>query len=261
MKIFRDQIGNDITLKEPPQRIVSLVPSQTQLLYDLGLEDQVVGITKFCIHPAHWFETKTRIGGTKTVNIEKVKALQPDLIIGNKEENTRADIEALQSLAPVWVSDVDTLDNALEMIQHISEMTGRLSEGTQLIRTISDRFNALGNRIKCHPVRGKRVVYVIWNDPIMAAGTDTFIHDMLERCGLENCIQISRYPEITGDEKPDVVFLSTEPFPFSETHFPQYQRIFSSAKIVLVNGELFSWYGSALTEAPLYFEQLLDELT
>lgn len=261
MKTYKDQIGNRITLKGLPQRIVSLVPSQTQLLYDLGLEDRVVGITKFCIHPAHWFASKTRVGGTKTVNIDKVAALNPDLIIGNKEENTAVDIEALQSLAPVWVSDVNTLEDALEMIQHLSEITGRTSQGSQMIQTISKRFTALENRSSVHPLKGKSVVYVIWNEPIMAAGTQTFIHDMLERCGLENCIQTSRYPEITGNVKTDFVFLSTEPFPFSETHFPHYQRIFPSAKIVLVNGEPFSWYGSALIEAPRYFEQLLDKLT
>ena len=100
---FTDKLNRSITLFDKPLRIISLVPSQTELLYDLGLDEEVVGITKFCVHPDVWYRTKTRIGGTKTVNIEKVKSLSPTLIIANKEENTKSDIEALEKIAPVWI--------------------------------------------------------------------------------------------------------------------------------------------------------------
>ena len=104
MELFIDQLQSEIRLDRVPRRIVSLVPSQTELLYDLGLEDEVVGITKFCIHPNKWFSSKDRIGGTKSINIDQVKSLAPDLIIGNKEENTIEDIERLREIAPVWMS-------------------------------------------------------------------------------------------------------------------------------------------------------------
>ena len=115
-------MNRTIRLGATPRRIVSLVPSQTELLYDLGLEERVVGITKFCIHPKEWYRSKVRIGGTKNVNFDKVKTLRPDLIIGNKEENFKEDIEALEEIAPVWMSDIFTLDDSLEMINQLGSV-------------------------------------------------------------------------------------------------------------------------------------------
>src|SRR6476469_3628427 len=110
------------------QRIISLVPSQTELLYDLGLEAEVVGITKFCVHPEHWFRNKPRVGGTKQVSIEKVAALQPPLILANREENVKEQVEAMEAIAPVWVSDVTNIPSALEMISAVGELTGKSAE-------------------------------------------------------------------------------------------------------------------------------------
>ena len=94
--IFTDQIGHSFELKTSPKRIISVVPSQTELLFDLALNDKVIGITKFCIHPKEWFRNKVRVGGTKNLNLAKIAALKPDLIIANKEENTQSEIEELQ---------------------------------------------------------------------------------------------------------------------------------------------------------------------
>src|SRR5690554_6144585 len=141
--MLKDQLGNTIHLEKEPMRIISLVPSQTELLYHLGLGDRVIGITKFCIHPDEWFRTKERIGGTKDVNIEKVAQLSPDLIIGNKEENTKQDIEALRKIAPVWVTDIYDLSDSVEMITQISEICNVKQRGLEIANQIQINFNAL----------------------------------------------------------------------------------------------------------------------
>lgn len=260
--IFKDQMNRTIRLEAIPERIVSLVPSQTELLFDLGLTDEVVGITKFCIHPEAWFRSKTRIGGTKTVNIEKVTALKPDLIIANKEENTKADIEALESIAPVWLSDIFTLEDAFQMMKQIGEICGKASEGNVLVDEISASFQEL-NRESNTQEKPLNVLYLIWKNPYLAAAKDTFIDDMLKRCGFQNFLSHeTRYPEWTPDPKhiPDLILLSSEPYPFKEKHIAELQEMYPETRILLVDGEMFSWYGSRLKHAADYFKSLLVEI-
>lgn len=250
-----DQIGRIVQVPFPPQRIVSLVPSQTELLHDLGLDDRVAGITKFCVHPKEWFRSKTRVGGTKDLKVDVVRSLRPDLIIANREENVKEQIETLSKEFPVWVSDVNDLPSALEMISLIAEMTDTAEKGEQLIRTIAQRFHS----IETHKMR--TAIYLIWKNPFMAAGSDTFIHDMMQRCRLCNLISSARYPELTEDRmlelNPEVVLLSSEPFPFGEKHLEELRQLLPSAKVMLVDGELFSWYGSRLLRSPTYFQALM----
>jgi ABC-type Fe3+-hydroxamate transport system substrate-binding protein len=230
------------------------VPSQTELLHDFGLEAEVVGITKFCIHPNDWFQRKERVGGTKNLQIDKIRLLQPDLIIGNKEENTKEQIELLRKEFPVWLSDVNDLDGAIEMIDQLGVITNRIPQAQQIIHGI---FEALG-QIEHN---GKRVLYLIWHDDMMAVGQKTFINSMLIEAGLDNVVrEKERYPVLNiqdvNDLDPDFIFLSSEPFPFKEKHQIEYQEKFPNAKVVLVNGELFSWYGSRLLKSFDYFREL-----
>jgi len=251
-------MGREVEVSFPPFRIVSLVPSQTELLADLGLKNKVVGITKFCIHPNDWFKTKVRIGGTKNVNREKVLELKPDLIIANKEENTKEDIDWLAERFPVWISDIKTLEDALEMIESIGLLTDKSVESKAIATSIKQSFERLNSESK----RKKKVVYLIWKNPMMAAGRDTFINEMLSKAGFENSITEtdSRYPELTDEHlrnlNPDVVFLSSEPFPFKGKHTDELRAKFPSLKFVEVDGELFSWYGSRLLKSAEYFESL-----
>lgn len=265
MPIFIDQMKREVEIKTPPQRIISLVPSQTELLFDLGLENEVIGITKFCIHPTQWLKQKTIIGGTKNINIKKIESLNPDLIIGNKEENKQEDIEILMQKYPVWMSDINTLDEALTMIDCISNITQKKQYGKQLIDKINQEFEFLPQASHSK----KRIAYFIWNTPMMVAGKDNFINSILSKLGFENVFanqlissQISyRYPQITATElaatSPNSIFLSSEPFPFNEKHIQQFQEICPQAKITIVDGEMFSWYGSHLKYAPNYFKTLL----
>ncbi len=261
MSDFRDQMNNIIRLESTPSRIVSLVPSQTELLYSLGLEDEVVGITKFCLYPDEWYRGKCRVGGTKNIDINKVVDLKPDLIIGNKEENQKDNINDLLGVAPVWMSDIFNLEDALKMIESVSEITGKVAEGKHLIEEIRAQFQMLTNSDVVKELKGKTVQYFIWHKPDMVAGKRTFIDVMLDACGLINVTDVDRYPEVKLESSPDFIFLSSEPFPFKDKHVRYFQDAFPNAKIKLVDGEMFSWYGSRLLLAPSYFKDLLEELS
>lgn len=257
-----DQMGRKVNVPASPQRIISLVPSQTELLYDLGLGERVVGITKFCIHPESWFKTKHRVGGTKKVDMDKIRALKPDLIIGNKEENERKDIQALEKEFPVWMSDIRDLDGAVDMIQRIGHLTGTTEHANEITTRINLGFAAL------RPIEPPlTVAYLIWREPFMAAGQATFVNDMLLRCGLTNVFDEgdARYPEVSdqalAEADPDIILLSSEPYPFREKHIADINMICPGTPVKLVDGEMFSWYGSRLANAPGYFQAFLSDLT
>jgi len=253
-----------------PQRIVSLVPSQTELLYHLGLAEEVVGITRFCVHPDHWFRSKPRIGGTKSLHLDKIRSLQPQLILANKEENQREQVEALMQEFPVWTSDIHTLEDALDMIRQVGRLTGRAAAAAQLSGQIQAKFAALPASL---PDEGRswHAAYFIWRDPWMVAGGDTFIHSMLAACGLQNIFAgTPRYPGISLSRLPalfehvpagrQLVLLSSEPYPFKEQHIAEIAAVLPHARVLLADGEMFSWYGSRLLEAPGYFRQLLANM-
>lgn len=257
MRSFTDHLNRTIALKKVPDRIVSLVPSQTELLFDLGLDEEVLGITKFCIHPDKWFKTKTRVGGTKNVNLVRLLSLEPDLVLANKEENTLEDIKKIEKYVPVWVSDIKTLADAQRMITDIGELVNKVENAARLNDQIAIEFK---NFVK--PAQPKSVVYLIWNNPMMTISPDTFIWEMLNHAGFEH-VRIEsalRYPEIALDQviqlKPELLFLSSEPFPFAEKHVEKFKQLLPDSSVHLVDGELFSWYGSRMLKAPSYFSNL-----
>lgn len=242
-------------------RIISLVPSLTEYLWALGLEQEVVGITKFCIHPKAWWQHKTRVGGTKKVNFETIDTLQPTLIIANKEENTKEDIELLASKYEVLLTDIHTLDDAFFYLLEIGERVNRVEAARSLVDQIKKDFQALG------PIgKGASFLYFIWKDPYFVVGPQTYIHALLTHFGLVNSCEIERYPEleqVLNDKDnqsvlPDYIFLSSEPFPFEAKHKEEVQVLFPSAKIVLIDGEICSWYGSTMLKAPTYLKEVMD---
>jgi ABC-type Fe3+-hydroxamate transport system substrate-binding protein len=242
-----------------PKRIISLVPSQTELLFDLGLDEEIVGVTKFCVHPANKVAGKALIGGTKTLNLDKIKALQPDLIIANKEENTREQIEALQQYYPVHITDMVTLPDALLMIREVGALVGKRQEAEAMAEQIERGLSPV------YTASGPTVAYLIWRKPYMAAASHTFIDAMLTVAGFSNAFaDRTRYPEVTPDAlqsaQPDLIFLSSEPYPFTDKHRAELQKICPSARVMLVDGEVFSWYGSRLLRASDYFRNLRNEI-
>jgi ABC-type Fe3+-hydroxamate transport system substrate-binding protein len=256
-RVVTDMLGRDVELQFPPKRIISVVPSQTELLYDLGLDEEVVSITKFCVHPDEWFRTKTRIGGTKKLNIEKIRELQPDLIIANKEENEREQIEELAREFPVWISDIQNIPQALQMIQVVGQLTDREAKANELVEKIVAGFTKLHKA-----AQSKRVAYFIWYNPWMSVGGDTFISNMIHTIGWQNVLKDeSRYPEITLEQlkahNPELVLLSSEPYPFKEKHIEEIRAVLPNADVRLVDGEMFSWYGSRLRKAVDYLQSTI----
>lgn len=265
MKQLKDQFGTLHNFENIPNKIVSLVPSQTELLYDLGLENSIVGITKFCVHPFHLKATKTIVGGTKNINYEKIKALQPDIIIANKEENTKEIVEQLQSICTVWVTDIVTIESNLEMIADFGQIFNKRIEAQKWIDKIefalSDFKHYIANKSP------KKVAYFIWANPYMVAGNNTYINELLKLNRFENIYQKreERYPEIIiqkiriqGD--PDLVLLSSEPFPFKDEHAFEIGRFTHHAITIFVDGEYFSWHGSRLLKAVAYFKNLQERI-
>lgn len=243
-----------VLIHQPLSRIVSLVPSITELLFDLELHEEVVGITRYCVRPSSARSSKTIIGGTKKFDFEVISRLAPDLIIGNKEENVKEDIARLSQKFPVWMSDVNDFKDALQMIHHIGQLTNRTVQSIQLASLIRDRFSTLKKQTST------RVLYLIWRDPWMGVGIDTFIHSMISQIGWHNVLEVPRYPELSLSDiqrlSPEVVLLSSEPFPFKDRDADQLKLALPAARIVRVDGEMFSWYGSRLLKAAAYFNSL-----
>lgn len=263
-KSFIDQMGREISINFPPKRIISIVPSQTELLFDLGLDKEIIGLTKFCIHPIEKFAERTKVGGTKKLNIDLIKDLKPDLIIGNKEENTQSDIEELAADFPIWMSDIFTLDDAMKTIGQIGELVDRGPEASYLNHLISAGFNDL-KTLALQQHIDKKVAYLIWRKPYMAAGKNTFIDDILLINGMMNVITQERYPSVILEElktlKAELILLSSEPYPFGEKHIEEIQAAIPEAKIILVDGEMFSWYGSRLVKAVQYFFEFQKQIS
>ncbi len=255
---LKDQMGRTLECAAAPQRIVSLVPSQTELLFDLGLGDRVLGVTRYCIHPPQASE-KTIVGGTKRFDFPAIARLQPDLILGNKEENYAEGIEKLAAQFPVWMSDIETIDAAVQMILSIGIICQESERAAELVNTIRMDWLDLPD------ASGRRVLYLIWKKPYMAAGPNTFIHDCLSALNFENlALGDSRYPALELDQiraaAPDVLMLSSEPFPFTQAHVTELSEALPDTHVCLVDGELFSWYGSRMRLAPAYFRSLLGAL-
>ncbi len=256
MPVFKDQTGRIVSLDTSPKRIVSVVPSQTELLYDLGLDEEVIGITKFCVHPEKWFQTKTKVGGTKKLNSKIIHRLRPDLIIANKEENVKEQIEELEKYFPVWISDVKNPEDAECMIRDIGEITSKDEEALDIIAGIKTNFTKLEP-----PGTKHKTCYLIWRNPYMTVGGDTFINSLMELSGFENIYkEQKRYPVVRIEElrirNPEFVLLASEPFPFKQKHIDELQPRLPGTKLILVDGEMFSWYGSRLLKAPGYFLRL-----
>lgn len=265
MSVIQSSLSVNMSVNPFPQRIISLVPSLTELLFDLGLEETVVGITKFCIHPEAWFRNKQRIGGTKNIDIERIRALKPDLIIANKEENIKEQVDQLSLYCNVIVTDIKTITDNYAAIQLISESVGTKEAGDSIINKTQEAFLDLDKYIDNQFFKEKKVAYFIWKDPWMTVGNDTFIHQIIKQLRWKNVFeQLTRYPTVTLTDlalfELDYILLSSEPYPFKDADVALLQNQFPNIKIILVNGEFFSWYGSRMQKTPQYLKQLLKEI-
>ena len=237
-------------------RIVSLVPSITESLFDFGLtEIEVVGRTKFCIHPKTLITNVPVIGGTKNLNLDKIKALKPDLIIANKEENEKLQIEELGKYFEIWLTNIENLQDNQNFLTEL----GILLNKQELALNFNEKINVIFDSSK--ELAPKKVAYLIWKNPYMTVGSDTFIHEIIEKIGFTNLFEDSkRYPEISVNQmkEAEYVFLSSEPFPFQQKHIDELQKELPDSKIILVDGEAFSWYGTHLSRCGDYFKTLRE---
>lgn len=258
MKLFKDHLDRELQIPTFPQRIVSICPAITETLFALNVQDQVVGRTKYCIFPKHQVEALPSVGGTKDVSIEKVRALKPDLILAEKEENTKETVELLSEIAPVVVFEVQTIEDSYRLIRDLGAVSGAQPAATKLEQEARMSFDSLP-KVSGQP----SVLYMIWRKPYMAVGDTTYIQATLEALGFQNAAKPldGRYPEITPDSleelKPDYLLLASEPFPFAEKHKQEFAEFTSTSKPVLVDGEMF-WYGAKMTEAVHYFKKLFE---
>jgi len=239
-------------------KVVSLVPSITEALFDLGLtENQVIGRTKFCIHPEEKVKNVAIIGGTKNINIDKIKALQPDLILANKEENIKEQVETLMNDFKVIVTNVENIEDNYYLLKNLGKIFNKEEKAQSFNLKIYDILDQakIDSTIK--------VAYLIWKNPYMTIGSDTFIHKILAEIGFENIFKDKkRYPEIQVEDlaEAELIMLSSEPFPFKEKHIEELREFYPDKNIMIVDGEAFSWYGTHIAKCEDYFKGLISDV-
>jgi iron complex transport system substrate-binding protein len=252
--IVTDHLGRKVEFEYPPKRIISLCPGITETLY--FLENELVGRTKYCIFPVEKVKGATVVGGTKEINLQTIRELNPDLIIAEKEENTKEIVESLEGEFPVFVAEVQSIQGAYRMILDMGRITDRERQAELLVQSIQQKFQSLS------AIQGKRVAYVIWRKPYMVVGKNTYINSVLEELGFSNpCIELEgRYPAVTEEQlksmKLDYIFLATEPFPFQEKHKEEFQQFLPNSTPLIVDGEMF-WYGAKMLKAAEYLQTLV----
>ncbi|RHW35871.1 iron ABC transporter substrate-binding protein [Lysinibacillus yapensis] len=256
MQTIVDHLSRTVKIPDQPKRIISICPAITETIFSLKAGNKLIGRTRYCTFPKGKVENIEVVGGTKEVNIEKIKQLEPDLILAEKEENTAEIVQQLEQIAPVFVSEVQSIQDGLRLIETLGQLTSSEEKAATMIQKIKDEFDALP-----HEQLG-RAAYAIWRKPYMVVGDTTYINDVLKRLGFQNAYNQAeeRYPAVSKEQLSaanlDFLFLASEPFPFSEKHLTEFQAFLPDTKILLVDGEMF-WYGAKMIEAAVYFKELI----
>ena len=254
-----DDRGREHDTGKPPGRIVSLVPSTTETLFRLGCGGRVVGATRFCVRPDE-VGGLPKVGGTKDPSIDRIMALEPDIVIGNVEENCEKAFREMEACGlRVYAAYPRDVDGALQDLLRMGSVLGRRKEAEVLFERIRKTRSALRKR----PFR---YAYLIWRKPWMAAGRAYFISSMLSEAGGTNIFADSEkaYPEVQVEDlaEADFVLLSSEPFPFKERHRQELVEAadIHPSRILFVDGELCSWHGARMAEAFPYLDRFAREL-
>jgi ABC-type Fe3+-hydroxamate transport system substrate-binding protein len=252
-----DHLGREVEFSFPPKRIISIVPGITDILYALDLENEIVGRTRYCIYPKDKVKQAKTVGGTKRIKMDQIRELEPDLIVSEKEENTKEIVAQLEKEFPVYVCEVQTLDDTFNIIEDLGKVTDRQKVSEKLQSEIRKAIQSLPS------VHGKKFAYVIWQNPYMVAGSDTYITSLMEKMGFINAFAgyEGRYPEVSEDdfrnEDLDFIFLATEPFPFQEKHIQHFSELFPDVEVRSLDGEMF-WNGPRIIEASSYFNKVFQ---
>jgi ABC-type Fe3+-hydroxamate transport system substrate-binding protein len=248
-----DASGVTLSLPRPARRIVSLIPSITEILFALGLGEAVVGCTIFCTEPRDGVATKTRIGGEKNPKLDLIRGLEPDLVIANVEENVREHIDTLRGWGiAVYVCYPRTVVEGIRLVQELGQVGGAAERGAEIATELTARLEETRRRQAGR--RRSRVFCPIWRKPYMTISADTYMHDMLATCGGDNVFAglPKRYPEVTLAEialaQPEVILLPDEPYRFRRAHLEDFSAhaeipALRDGRVHLVDGKLLSWYG------------------
>jgi ABC-type Fe3+-hydroxamate transport system substrate-binding protein len=256
---FVDASGVAVSMPAPPRRIVSLIPSITEILFALGLGDAVAGCTIYCTQPPEGVATKTRVGGEKNPKLDLIRDLGADLVVANIEENLREHVETLRAWGiPVYVTYPRTVADGIRLVRELGAVTGAAARGAEIAAALGSRLAEIrADRAQ----RGRaRVFCPIWRNPYMTINGDTYVHDMLAVCGGENVFARlpKRYPEISLADvalaRPDVILLPDEPYHFRRAHIADFSPYpdmpaMRDGRIHLVDGKLLSWYGPRIEHA------------
>lgn len=254
MKTVVDALGREVTFSG--ERIICICPAITETLFALGLGEQIVGRTRYCLYPKGDIEQVPIVGGTKKIDLEKVLALAPDIIITEKEDNSKEIVELLEQHVPVYVAQVESVEGAYTMVREMGALFEKTQQAEALVVDIEAAFARLTKR-------EVRAGYVIWRKPYMVAGATTYINDVLQKLGFTNPFAEAegRYPAVDEEMLQaahlDVLFLATEPFPFTVQHTEEFRRFLPDVDIQLIDGEMF-WYGAKMKQAPIYFQRFFD---
>ena len=263
---FIDALGVPLALAKPPQRIVSLIPSITELLFSLGLDERIVGVTRFCTYPPEGVTKKIKVGGGKDPDLKRILDLQPDLVIANVEENRREDVEALRAASvPVFVTYPRTVREGIELIFTLGGLTETVPVAEAMAGPIEQVY-----RETVEQTRGRRPVKVfcpIWRRPYMSINRDTYVHDVIRVSGGENIFadRLERYPEVALEDverlQPEVVLLPDEPYPFKAKHIEELRTLdvpaIRDGRIFLIDGKILSWYGPRIGDSLRVLRELL----
>lgn len=261
MKTVTNQLGRKTTCSFPLKKNVSFVPAITDTLFSLRLQNEIVGRTRFCIHPKGIVEKGVNGSGTKDLKLERIHELNPDLIIIDKEENTKEMVEQLEAYYPVFAFEVQTVTDAFQIMESLGSIVNRTRQADALIQDIQKAFSSFPSLYK-----GKRAAYVIWQNPYIVAGNNTYIQSLLDKLGFINPFTEfeGRYPTITEDDfkkaKLDYVLLATEPFPFQENHLPIFEKMTNGSKTIIANREMF-YVRSKNTRSCALFQTTFSKIT
>ncbi len=257
-----DDLGRVLYFKKAPRRVISLCPSLTETLFDLGLDELVIGRTDYCVHPEDKVTAVQSVGGPKSVSLPAVESLLPDVILAVKEENDKKTLESIASLYyKCVIFDINCVDGALKMIEKLGEIFGRRERAAAMRASIGEGFSRVGRAAK-----NPSFIYMTWSSPYIAAGTGNYINSLLSGFGFNNCLSGSfrRYVRMELNElkrlKPDIVFLPSEPYNYTIADRIKFEKLFPASKVVLVDGEMFCWYGSRMQKAGGYLKDLFEGL-
>jgi ABC-type Fe3+-hydroxamate transport system substrate-binding protein len=263
-----DAWGRSLTVTERPERIVSLVPSLTEALFAFGLEQEIVGVTRFCVEPRRGVADKTKVGGTKALDVAKIKALEPDLVIASAEENGPEDVtQLIDHGCPVFVTLATSVESAIDLLRQLATITGTTAAARPIIQEAKEALafavaaGASGERV--------RVFCPIWRNPYMTCGRATYVDDVITVCGGRNVFgeRQERYPQLELGEMaaldPQVILLPSEPYRFTKRHKADFRAFadvtaVKNGHIFLIDGRMLTWYGPRIARSLSEVKRLLD---